>query len=152
MAYPETLELWFEQPAPDDHWGQLVVAATQPGNFCHVEALLPRGFFSSRPGSGCGYIKALDPAKQWTKLDTGLPLTTAVEMVAESRIGDAYDWWGDAECAVGRAYPRPGRSFCSGACYELVLAAGGPVLGSLPSPNLLYAIMDSWTHGRGTMV
>jgi hypothetical protein len=140
---PSTLQLWFFHAT--NLWGRLIAEATLPGDFCHVECELPGGFFSSREPGGAGYQDAL-PVATWERVNTGLTIAPEAIDLAASRDGNAYDWLGAAESAIGRAQPSDGRCFCSGVCSQIVQLCGGPRFAALPNPNRLYEIIQAWTR------
>jgi len=131
------LTLLFLAPQPADLWGQAIVEATQPGRFCHVEAQLPAGYFSSREPFGVAFLRDV-PVANWERVETPWTLSDEAEDFANVNVGDSYDWEGAFLSAIGRAQPQPGKAFCSGIVSQIVAMCGGPKLLSLPNPNRLY--------------
>jgi hypothetical protein len=144
------LRLHFERPRPDDYWGNLIVAATQPGNECHVEVETELGFFSSRPGEGVSFLPALDQTRTWDVMETPWYVSEAAMVMAQTWVGQqwCYDWIGAAESAIGRAQHVDGRAFCSGACFEFARLCGLLLYPTLPDPNRLYWLVQAATGKR----
>jgi hypothetical protein len=134
------MQALFEIFNPDLHdaWADLIVAATPPGCFCHMELRFADGrCFSSREPKGVGWKASIaDDPRLWWTLD--LPWPESPELIAfcDSLDKLPYWWMGAALSALGEAPQNHAKAFfCSHVCMEILARAGMARMGFIPPPN-----------------
>jgi hypothetical protein len=135
-----TLEFWFRILNPGDGALARVICLAERDNVFHVESRFRGKFWSADPERG---VRALDDvdhqseAGYWDVVCVAEQVTDALAALVVSELGQAYDFTGAIDSALGIPIRNPYRWFCSELAYQVAIAAGIVGLDPLPSPSKL---------------